>query len=106
MKPFRWSVEKNALLQQERGLSFEQITVAVESGGLLDIVAHPNAERYPRQRIMVVVIDDPQTTEMSRYGGTIAAPVFAEIGGRVAAANGPAGGACFRVEWNDEESET
>ena len=58
MKPFRWSVEKNALLQQERGLSFEQITVAVESGVLLDIVAHPNAERYPRQRIMVVVIDD------------------------------------------------
>lgn len=58
MKPFRWSVEKNALLQQERGLSFEQITVAVESGGLLNIVAHPNAERYPRQRIMVVVIDD------------------------------------------------
>ena len=58
MKPFRWSVEKNALLQQERGLSFEQSTVAVESGGLLDIVAHPNAERYPRQRIMVVVIDD------------------------------------------------
>ena len=58
MKPFRWSVEKNALLQQERGLSFEQITVAVESGGLLDIVAHPTAERYPRQRIMVVVIDD------------------------------------------------
>ena len=58
MKPFRWSVEKNALLQQERGLSFEQVTVAVESGGLLDIVAHPNAERYPRQRIMVVVIDD------------------------------------------------
>lgn len=58
MKPFRWSVEKNALLQQERGLSFEQITVALESGGLLDIVAHPNAERYPRQRIMVVVIDD------------------------------------------------
>lgn len=58
MKPFRWSAEKNALLQQERGLSFEQITVAVESGGLLDIVAHPNAERYPRQRIMVVVIDD------------------------------------------------
>mgnify|MGYP003617734747 FL=1 len=27
------------------------------------------------------------------------------LGGRVAAANGPAGGACFRVEWNDEESE-
>jgi cell division protein FtsI/penicillin-binding protein 2 len=36
--------------------------------------------------VMVVVIDDPQTTEVTRYGGTIAAPVFAKIGGRVAAA--------------------
>jgi cell division protein FtsI/penicillin-binding protein 2 len=36
--------------------------------------------------VMVVVIDDPQTNEVTRYGGTIAAPVFAKIGGRVAAA--------------------
>jgi len=32
----------------------------------------------------VVVIDDPRTTEMRRYGGTIAAPVFANIATRVA----------------------
>jgi cell division protein FtsI/penicillin-binding protein 2 len=36
--------------------------------------------------VMIVVIDDPQTTEVTRYGGTIAAPVFAKIGARVAAA--------------------
>jgi len=35
MKPFRWSANKNTLLQQERGISFEAITVAVESGALL-----------------------------------------------------------------------
>ena len=32
----------------------------------------------------VVVIDDPRTTEVRRYGGTIAAPVFANIATRVA----------------------
>lgn len=36
--------------------------------------------------VMIVVIDDPQTTTVTRYGGTIAAPVFAKIGARVAAA--------------------
>jgi cell division protein FtsI/penicillin-binding protein 2 len=36
--------------------------------------------------VMIVVIDDPQTTEVTRYGGTIAAPVFGKIGARVAAA--------------------
>ena len=32
----------------------------------------------------VVVIDDPRTTEVRRYGGTIAAPTFANIATRVA----------------------
>ena len=57
MKPFRWSPAKNAALSAERGVSFEIIVVAVESGGLLDILTHPNPEKYPRQRILVVVAD-------------------------------------------------
>ena len=56
MKPFHWSAEKNAQLRQERGIGFEEVTVAVEGGALLDVVAHPNAERYPRQKIMVVAV--------------------------------------------------
>jgi hypothetical protein len=54
MKPFRWSPEKNEMLREQRGVTFEEITVAVESGGLLDVLAHPNARKYPRQRILVV----------------------------------------------------
>jgi hypothetical protein len=54
MKPFRWSAEKNDVLRRERGMTFEAITVAVEGGHLLDVVAHPNPARYPRQKIMVV----------------------------------------------------
>ena len=34
--------------------------------------------------VCVVVIDDPQTTEVKRYGGTIAAPVFSRVATRVA----------------------
>lgn len=56
MKPFRWSAEKNELLRVERGVSFEEVTVAVESGQLLDIVQHPNPAKYPRQQIMVVAV--------------------------------------------------
>jgi len=54
MKSFRWSSVKNAWLKRERHLSFEQIVVAIESGGLLDVLAHPNPARYPRQRVLVV----------------------------------------------------
>ncbi len=57
MKPFRWSSEKNEVLRTERGVSFESIVVAVESGGLLDIMAHPNEMKYPGQRILVVAHD-------------------------------------------------
>ena len=35
--------------------------------------------------VCVVVIDDPRTTEVKRYGGTIAAPVYANIARRTAA---------------------
>ncbi len=35
--------------------------------------------------VCVVVIDDPRTTEVKRYGGTIAAPVYAKIAQRTAA---------------------
>ncbi len=57
MKPFRWSPEKNDVLQQERGVSFEGMVVAMESGGLLDILAHPNGQKYPGQRVLVVAHD-------------------------------------------------
>jgi uncharacterized DUF497 family protein len=56
-KPFRWDNNKNEQLTYERGVSFEQITVAVENGNLLQVVQHPNSEKYPRQKVMIVKID-------------------------------------------------
>ena len=57
MKPFRWNAEKSEVLKQSRGVSFERIVVAVEGDGLLDIVEHPNKEKYPNQRVLVVSVD-------------------------------------------------
>jgi hypothetical protein len=58
VKPFRWDPEKNDALKGARGLSFESIVVAVESGGLLDIVNHPNQAKYPKQKVLVVAIEN------------------------------------------------
>jgi uncharacterized DUF497 family protein len=58
MKPFRWGPEKNSSLLAERGVTFETMVVAIESGGLLDILTHPNPAKYPRQRILVVAADN------------------------------------------------
>ena len=57
MKPFRWNPEKNEFLKADRGVSFESVVIAIESGGLLDILAHPQQAKYPRQRVLVVALD-------------------------------------------------
>ena len=58
MKAFRWNHEKNETLKINRELSFEEITLAIEGDGLLDILYHPNQEKYPGQRILVVALRD------------------------------------------------
>ena len=57
MKLFRWAVEKNELLKEALGVAFGSIVVAIELGGLLDILEHTNKTRYPNQRVLVVSFD-------------------------------------------------
>ncbi len=56
MKTYRWSEKKNEQLKQSRGISFEDIVLAIESGGLLDVLAHPNPRQYPNQKVLVVAV--------------------------------------------------
>jgi uncharacterized DUF497 family protein len=58
MRVFRWNARKNETLKATRGLSFERVVIAIESGGLLDILAHPNKAKYPKQRVLVVAFDN------------------------------------------------
>ena len=57
LSSFDWSTSKNQQLIDERGISFERVVSAIEQGGLLDVVEHPNRRRYPGQRIYVVEIE-------------------------------------------------
>ncbi|MCA0388209.1 MAG: toxin [Bacteroidetes bacterium] len=54
MKYFNWNKEKNLKLKIERDISFETILLQIENGNLLDILEHPNKDKYPDQKILVV----------------------------------------------------
>ena len=56
MKTFRWNAAKNKRLQRERGVSFEEIVIAIGEGRLLDVLEHRNPSRYPRQKLLVVAL--------------------------------------------------
>jgi hypothetical protein len=58
MKYFSWSDEKNELLKAERQFSFEEVVFYIEMGYLLDVLEHPNQEKYKGQKIFVVQIAD------------------------------------------------
>ena len=53
---FDWSEEKNQQLIEQRGISFEFVVSSIEQDGLVDVLEHPNQERYPGQLIYVVEI--------------------------------------------------
>lgn len=57
MKTYAWNTEKNTLLKKERGLSFEEVLLNIQLGNEIAIYEHPNQERYPGQKISVVMID-------------------------------------------------
>ncbi|MBE9568611.1 MAG: BrnT family toxin [Proteobacteria bacterium] len=58
MKVYSWNPEKNDLLQKERGVSFEEIVLNIQLGNEVEIYDHPNARKYPNQKISVVLIED------------------------------------------------
>ena len=54
---FDWNNEKNMMLKRDRNISFGRIIVAIEQDNLLDILEHPNKEKYPNQLLLLVEID-------------------------------------------------
>lgn len=56
-KTYQWNHQKNRLLQDERGISFERVVIAILGDELLDIIAHHNQEKFGHQRIFVLNIE-------------------------------------------------
>jgi hypothetical protein len=57
MKGYAWNLEKNEWLKRERRISFEQIVFNIQLGNEVDVYPHPNQERYPNQKISVVLVE-------------------------------------------------
>jgi hypothetical protein len=57
MKPFDWNEQKNSLLKVTRGIGFEDVVSAINEGHLLATVDHPNAKKYPHQKIYIIVVN-------------------------------------------------
>lgn len=58
MKYFNWDSQKNQKLKQERDINFEEVLIAIEEGKILDIVEHPNRNKYPDQKIFIININN------------------------------------------------
>jgi hypothetical protein len=58
MKPISWNPEKNALLKDQRAVSFEDVVFHIMAGDILDTIDHPNQERYRGQRVHVITIEE------------------------------------------------
>jgi uncharacterized DUF497 family protein len=58
VKYFAWDEAKNEKLKLERGIGFEDVIFHIERGDLLDILEHPNQQRYGGQRIFVIRRDE------------------------------------------------
>jgi len=58
LKYFDWDNTKNEILKKIRGVSFEQVELAIALGDLIDRVKHPNPSKYPYQKVFLVRIED------------------------------------------------
>lgn len=55
---FAYSPEKNLFLKEIRGISFEEVELAIDEGRVLDITDHPNRNKYPNQKVYVLNINN------------------------------------------------
>ena len=57
MKHYNWDPSKNEKLKAERNISFEEVVFHIEQEDEVNVFEHPNQERYPGQKISVVLIE-------------------------------------------------
>ena len=55
---FDWNEEKNNQLKKERNIGFERVILAIEEGCILDILEHPNKEKYGKQILIIIEINE------------------------------------------------
>ena len=54
----RWDEEKNKILKQQRGVSFEDVLLALQDERFLALEEHPNQDKYPHQKIFILLLNE------------------------------------------------
>ncbi|VFN02266.1 MAG: hypothetical protein BECKG1743D_GA0114223_103522 [Candidatus Kentron sp. G] len=57
MSKFDWNDEKNEALERTREVCFKEVLIRIRNGNVLDVIRHPNRNRYPGQNIIVLDAD-------------------------------------------------
>ena len=57
METFRWNTVKNEILARERGITFEEVVQRIADGAKIIETDHPNREKYPNQKILIVDVN-------------------------------------------------
>lgn len=55
---YSFSSEKNTKLIEERKISFEEIISAIENDQILDIIDHPDKNKYENQKIYIIHVNE------------------------------------------------
>ena len=57
MSEFDWNDEKNLFLEKTRGIGFEDVVFHIYNGDVLDVIRHPDKDRYPNQNIIILNVE-------------------------------------------------
>jgi uncharacterized DUF497 family protein len=69
---FKYSDEKNELSFNKRGITFINVIESIAENSILLDFEHPNKEKYPDQRILVVSINNyPYCVPYNKIGDTL-----------------------------------
>jgi uncharacterized DUF497 family protein len=58
MKLFEWDNNKNESLKSTRNISFDEVVFYIVNDFVLDVVPHPNPDKYPNQKMFILNIDN------------------------------------------------
>jgi hypothetical protein len=57
-KIIKWDIDKNSKLKLTRNISFEVVLSLLNTENLLADISHPNTDKYPNQRIFIILINN------------------------------------------------
>jgi uncharacterized DUF497 family protein len=53
---FDWNNQKNEELKKSRKISFEEIVFLISKGHVLEILEHPNPQKYSNQKLYIIEV--------------------------------------------------